>query len=152
MVASNDDAPSTSTPTRPATPSLRPATPQPGTSEATTRPTKRKRFDAYAGGQPQKGQDYWSAVDNWFRTKTKDWGNNWSSPQWESYINSTIQWDTQLFMPDAIQAVAMVTTSPVLTCTVVGPQPANGALHLLSGSTSSSAAGGDRMANILAAY
>ncbi|KAG6851798.1 hypothetical protein H0H87_012205, partial [Tephrocybe sp. NHM501043] len=64
-------------------PDSRTGTPSTDSTETTTRPPKRRRTDGYTGGRPQKGHDYWSAVDSWFKAKLLDWGSSWSTPQWQ---------------------------------------------------------------------
>lgn len=46
---------------------------------------KQKRMDGL-GARHQKGHDYWSAVDIWFRMRTLEWGNQWNTHQWQEYV------------------------------------------------------------------
>ncbi|KAG6814052.1 hypothetical protein H0H87_008776, partial [Tephrocybe sp. NHM501043] len=88
-------------------PDSRTGTPSTDSTETTTRPPKRRRTDGYTGGRPQKGHDYWSAVDSWFKAKLLDWGSSWSTPQWQEYINATLQWDATQFAPEEQEIIYM---------------------------------------------
>ncbi|KAI6155654.1 hypothetical protein BKA82DRAFT_4011131 [Pisolithus tinctorius] len=43
--------------------------------------------------QRKKGEDFWLQVEKWFDACRKQWGNSWTTPNWNSYISETIAKD-----------------------------------------------------------
>ncbi|KAG6826286.1 hypothetical protein H0H92_000435 [Tricholoma furcatifolium] len=135
-------------------PESRADTPVTDSTEANiARPLKRKRTDGYAGGRPQKGHDYWSAVDSWFKVKLSDWGSNWGTPQWQEYMAATIQWDASQFPPDEQEIVYMsgannVSTPPSAPGLASNSSNSNGVFSIITASTGR--AQGSSMLDLLA--
>ncbi|KAI6007743.1 hypothetical protein F5J12DRAFT_892611 [Pisolithus orientalis] len=40
-----------------------------------------------------RGEDFWLQVEKWFDAHRKQWGNSWTTPNWNSYISETIAKD-----------------------------------------------------------
>ncbi|KAG6819615.1 hypothetical protein H0H93_010243 [Arthromyces matolae] len=119
----------------------RPETPQIGTPDQQPRSLKRKR-ENFAGGRPQKGHDYWSVVDSWFRAQMKDRGANWDTLQWQEYINTTYDWDAAHFASEETEPVFMVTNRPV---------PVSAGVPVINGADDDIGGLQDEMDSILAA-
>ncbi|KAI5982793.1 hypothetical protein F5J12DRAFT_930755 [Pisolithus orientalis] len=45
------------------------------------------------GGHVPRGEDFWSQVEKWFDAHRKQWGDSWTTPNWNSYISETIAKD-----------------------------------------------------------
>ncbi|KAI5996521.1 hypothetical protein F5J12DRAFT_929199 [Pisolithus orientalis] len=43
--------------------------------------------------QRKKGEDFWLQVEKWFDACRKQWGDSWTTPNWNSYISETIAKD-----------------------------------------------------------
>ncbi|KAG6840001.1 hypothetical protein C0991_009698, partial [Blastosporella zonata] len=74
-----------------------------------------KRKASTQGGRGQRGQDFWSAVDLWFKEQMESNGNKWSDPAWVEYIQATLDWDLMTFPPVVAASLSMVGTALTLT-------------------------------------
>ncbi|KAI5992359.1 hypothetical protein F5J12DRAFT_786153 [Pisolithus orientalis] len=49
------------------------------------------------GGRVPRGEDFWLQVEKWFDACRKQWGNSWTTPNWNSYISETIAKDEDCY-------------------------------------------------------